>query len=200
MSNVPTFISIYDNALSKDECNLMIDEFEISKHKWKAGLTAPSYEPDPENKISTEIFHELDDDTHTSNILVKKLRIHCKKYIKEYSDVDKLIAPWTASLGYNIQKYNPGEGYFTPHCEVHDIPSALRTLVWMFYLNDVPDGGTNFPTYNMTTDAVEGRLVLWPPYWTHAHHGIVSHTQVKYIATGWFAYQYPEHPSIFDSQ
>ena len=55
MSNVPTFISIYDNALSKDECNLMIDEFEISKHKWKAGLTAPSYEPDPENKISTEI-------------------------------------------------------------------------------------------------------------------------------------------------
>ena len=40
MSNVPTFISIYDNALSKDECNLMIDEFEISKHKWKAGLTA----------------------------------------------------------------------------------------------------------------------------------------------------------------
>ena len=105
MSNVPTFISIYDNALSKDECNLMIDEFEISKHKWKAGLTAPSYEPDPENKISTEIFHELDDDTHTSNILVKKLRIHCEKYIKEYSDVDKLIAPWTASLGYNIQKY-----------------------------------------------------------------------------------------------
>mgnify|MGYP001253549513 FL=1 len=70
----------------------------------------------------------------------------------------------------------------------------------MFYLNDVPDGGTNFPTYNMTTDAVEGRLVLWPPYWTHAHHGIVSHTQVKYIATGWFAFQYPEHPSIFDSQ
>ena len=70
----------------------------------------------------------------------------------------------------------------------------------MFYLNDVPDGGTNFPTYNITTDAVEGRLVLWPPYWTHAHQGIVSHTQVKYIATGWFAYQYPEHPSIFDSQ
>ena len=93
MSNVPTFISIYDNALSKDECNLMIDEFEISKHKWKAGLTAPSYEPDPENKISTEIFHELDDDTHTSNILVKKLRIHVEKYNEEYSDVNKLIAP-----------------------------------------------------------------------------------------------------------
>ena len=38
----------------------------------------------------------------------------------------------------------------------------------------------------MTTDAVEERLVIWPAYWTHEHHGLMSETQTKYIATGWY--------------
>ena len=60
-------------------------------------------------------------------------------------------------------------------------------LVWMLYLNTVTDGGgTYFHNYDRITDAVEGRVVLWPPYWTHCHHGVVSNTQTKYNATGWF--------------
>ena len=59
MSNVPTFISIYDNALSKDECYEIVNEFETSKDKQKHGVTGPTYEPDPSNKISTEITYFL---------------------------------------------------------------------------------------------------------------------------------------------
>ena len=43
-------------------------------------------------------------------------------------------------------------------------------------------------TYGRIVDAVEGRLVIWPAYWTHIHCGIVSKTQTKYIATGWFEF------------
>ena len=68
----------------------------------------------------------------------------------------------------------------------------------MFYLNNVPDGGTEFPTHDIRTDAIEGRLVLWPSYWTHIHNGQVSHTTTKYIATGWYAFQNPNFPSVFD--
>ena len=39
-----------------------------------------------------------------------------------------------------------------------------------------------------TTKAKEGRLIIWPAYWTHRHHGIVSKSQIKYIATGWYKY------------
>ena len=57
----------------------------------------------------------------------------------------------------------------------------------MFYLNTVTDdGGTYFSNYDLTLDAVEGRLVIWPAYWTHFHKGIVSASQEKYIATGWY--------------
>ena len=60
----------------------------------------------------------------------------------------------------------------------------------MIYLNTVTDnGGTRFEVYDKELDAVEGRLVIWPAYWTHTHHGIVSETQEKYIATGWYSFQ-----------
>ena len=64
----------------------------------------------------------------------------------------------------------------------------MRVLVWMFYLNDVNDGGTRFTNYNKIINATKGRLVLWTPYWTHTHHGIISRTQTKYIATGWYSF------------
>ena len=58
----------------------------------------------------------------------------------------------------------------------------------MFYLNTVKDGGTYFENYDLSLEAVEGRLVIWPAYWTHFHRGIVSKTETKYIATGWFSF------------
>ena len=43
-------------------------------------------------------------------------------------------------------------------------------------------------THMKTIRAKEGRVVIWPAFWTHFHNGIVSKTQTKYIATGWFMY------------
>ena len=133
MNKVPTFISIYDNALSKDECYEILNEFETSKDKQKHGVTGPTYEPDPDNKISTEITYFLDDDSLISNILIKKLRIYIEKYKEEYPDIDTALDAWTAALGYNVQKYRPSEGYFSQHCETHDMLTSPRVLVWMFY-------------------------------------------------------------------
>ncbi len=56
-------------------------------------------------------------------------------------------------------------------------------------MNTVTEGGgTRFDNFDMTVDAVEGRMVIWPPYWTHFHQGVVSNTQTKYIATGWYSF------------
>ena len=58
----------------------------------------------------------------------------------------------------------------------------------MFYLNTVNDGGTYFDNYDLTMNAVKGRCVIWPAFWTHMHKGVVSKTETKYIATGWISY------------
>ena len=34
--------------------------------------------------------------------------------------------------------------------------------------------------------AKKGKLVIWPTDFTHPHKGVISHTEEKYIATGWF--------------
>ena len=33
-----------------------------------------------------------------------------------------------------------------------------------------------------------GKMVIWPPCWTHLHRSQVSPSEMKYILTGWMAY------------
>ena len=68
-------------------------------------------------------------------------------------------------------------------------PEQLRVVAWITYLNTVTDGGgTHFVYQNHTVEARKGKTVLFPPGYTHLHHGVVSPTQEKYIVTGWFAW------------
>ena len=59
----------------------------------------------------------------------------------------------------------------------------------MIYLNTITDGGeTRFPAYDLNVKPEVGKLVIWPAGFTHIHHGLVSETQTKYIATGWYTF------------
>ena len=65
--------------------------------------------------------------------------------------------------------------------------SPKRIIAYMLYLNTVTNkGGTEFPFQNVTLSATKGDLALWPAEFTHPHRGVISPTQEKYIATGWF--------------
>ena len=125
--------------------------------------------------------------TEPDKIIASTLLTHIGKYREVHPEIDN-VSTWELAELYNIQKYEPEQGYHAPHCECMD-GTTPRILAWMFYLNTVTDkGGTHFTNYDITTDAVEGRLVIWPAYWTHTHHGIASPTQIKYIATGWYEF------------
>tara|TARA_B100000427_G_C15441916_1_gene565566 strand:+ start:169 stop:1011 length:843 start_codon:yes stop_codon:yes gene_type:complete len=98
--------------------------------------------------------------------------------------------PWMVGTTMNIQKYEPGEGYFCWHTE-KTIPlreTVDRALVFMTYLNDVPDGGTKFFHQGITTPAKKGLTLIWPVDWTHVHAGQITEKSEKYIITGWINY------------
>ena len=61
-------------------------------------------------------------------------------------------------------------------------------LVFMTYLNDVEDGGTQFKYQNLITPAKKGLTLIWPTDFTHTHRGVISQTKEKYIVTGWYSY------------
>ena len=134
-----------------------------------------------------KINHDFNDKTLTSDLLSSCLKYHIEKYKKDFPDINKL-PPWRCTSVYNVQKYNPKDGFYKSHCEVTDKLSSIRILVWMIYLNTLQDGGTLFPTYQTGIRAKQGRLVIWPSYWTHMHKGQISPTETKYIATGWYEF------------
>ena len=182
------FIEIYDDALSSDQCEMIIDYFESSDEK-KLGTVnhENDCEVDLNRKDSTDICLLFSYETKLTKIIYNALCSAAYKYIDKYQDSRK-IAPWVPQNDFNIQRYYPGQGFKATHCE-HNSKEDSRVLAWMFYLNTVKDGGTFFTSYDLSTDCVQGRLVIWPSYWTHCHRGITSKTQTKYIATGWTCFR-----------
>ena len=107
-----------------------------------------------------------------------------KDYIKLHPGISRVDAEWDTDYRYNVQKYKPGEGFMNWHCEHSGCSSdaMTRILAWMIYLNDVPDGGTEFLNQETTIKAEVGKLCICA-YFTHVHRSQVSHTKTKYIAT-----------------
>lgn len=97
-----------------------------------------------------------------------------------------------------MQKYDQGVGNYNYwHSEVY--PQAQhnealhRVLLFMFYLNDVEEGGqTEFFYQNKAVKPKTGRMVIAPAYFTHTHRGCVPVSKDKYILTSWVLFQRAE--------
>lgn len=188
------FIHISQKKLDSTVCQGFIDQFENHTHLQSSGRSGNSHGIGSNNiniKESTDIGI---DQTFLQDVnfgpLVKSLITFLNQeleiYIDKFPDLSE-ISTWGLREKFNIQKYMPGQGYFGWHCEhnPHNSVLAKRVLAWTTYLNTVEDGGTEYRNYG-TVDAIEGRCVIWPAYWTHFHRGVISNTKTKYIATGWY--------------
>ena len=181
------FIEVYDNALTSEQCKLIIDF--MNNHELTPGVVGFEQKIDPEMKESLDFYMNLNQETEVDCIIIDSLHEKKNEYIKKHPFLDNELSLWNVKAGYNLQKYLPGKGFYKNHCENVGGESVVRVLAWMYYLNTIKDGGgTYFTDYDYTTNAVEGRCVIWPAFFTHTHRGIVSKTETKYIATGWFTY------------
>jgi hypothetical protein len=186
------FIYRKQNALSKEICSQFIAKFEASDQKQPGVLYGPDGSSSDSFKKSTDIsFHP---GYLTSPIwgepltkLVEILTTGKRDYYYRYQTAMEKLDAFDISPVFNMQKYNPGEGFFGWHCERASIKYMNRVLVWMIYLNDVTDRGeTEFLYQHHFEEAEAGKLIIWPSDWTYTHRGVPSTTQTKYILTGWF--------------
>lgn len=98
----------------------------------------------------------------------------------------------------NVQHYQKGVGgYPYWHSEVYpqgQHNEALhRVLLWMFYLNDVDEGGTtDFFYQNVSIKPKMGRMVIAPAYFTHTHRGCAPISNEKFILTSWVLFNRSE--------
>ena len=114
---------------------------------------------------------------------------------------DKLasLMQYLYRLGHlQAQKYPKGSGNYNYwHCEVFPMAphneQLHRSLLFMFYLNDVEEGGeTEFYYQKRAIQPKAGRMVIAPAYFTHTHRGCIPKSNDKYIVTSWVLLQRAE--------
>jgi len=167
-------------------CDDIIEAFENNSKKYR-GFFANGI-IDLEHKDSWDLHLGELDNTLVVRYL-DELDTILTEYKRRYIYSDIMQHTWKIE-SCNIQKYLPGGGFKKWHYEENGAYKNIqRHLVFMTYLNDVNEGGTDFLYQNKTVKAVKGKTVIWPAQWTHTHKGQVSNSQAKYITTGWYRYE-----------
>jgi len=203
------FILEIPNAFTADWCNAMIKTFNEHPEMHKVGGFA-----DVNGKLKTDDLRKKDteigfDPSYEKNevwgdkvcFLIDEMAKYINVYIDKYSFPDNIfpdksmnglagISPLMIEADFNMQKFEPNEGFKQWHTETVSDRNSYRQIVWSIYLNTINEkGGTEFKFQNHKCAAEQGKLVMWPAGWTHFHKSEIAPKEVKYIITGWVMYK-----------
>jgi hypothetical protein len=190
MNNLKEYVLPYESFMGgwfipEKLCDDIITYFNNNKNHQEPGKIGEKRQLDFYQKDSTDMYINNNNFNYPFNEYQKYLFQVVKNIESRYVDI---ISQDRYGLveNYNIQYYPPKGGYKVWHCERHR--NVNRNFDFMTYLNDVPDGGTEFKYQKIITQAKKGLTLIWPSDWTHTHKGQISNTNEKYIVTGWLGY------------
>lgn len=181
-----SFIFTRMKALPGDICQEMIRRFEASPQDQYQGRIGQTVHLDTSIKKSTDLvlsgnerWADIDKSLFQSiSLALRELRQALEFFQGPFKD-----------MGYAMQRTLPGEHYHW-HIDGGSHEFADRQLVAIWYLNDVagPGGETEFLYQKLKIKPEAGKLLLFPPFWTHEHRGVTLAQGVKYIATTWVVF------------
>jgi hypothetical protein len=192
------FIYIEKNNIDKQLCSKIINYIHndnrivpgkssrrVGQKDWKSKCSSITDKKEMETTIlemsrfKDTFFEEVE------NILFFKLRNSLKIYFEKLSVFNIKYNDFIFDSGFRIQIYKKGTGKINWHNDSGIITNyASRTISFMWYLNDIEDGGeTKFLNGKIKPEA--GTLLLFPSTWTYVHRGEISISSDKYIIIGW---------------
>lgn len=187
------FIRVWSNKFPKDICEETINTFEkITSDSSYKDLVINDGEDFPNKSLERKdlsIFLQTPEFNKTDLCAkyIFLLQDCLKQYVAEFTQLYNQSLTNRTIL--KIQRTMPMGGYHVFHYETRGGPlDWSRELVWMVYLNDMPDGEaeTEFLYQCRRIKPTQGTVVMWPAGMTHVHRGNTVFTQPKYIATGWY--------------
>ena len=181
-----TFIFEKSGALSAELCRLAIERFEQHRDEPSEGRSGQDVGKDRDVKRTTDLV--VSGKPHWKDIDQALFR-SIGQAILEFRETYPYFKGPFKDMGYGIQRYKPGE-YYHWHIDGGSHEFSQRQLVALWYLNDVagPGGETEFLFQDLQIKPEQGKLVLFPPFWTHEHRAVTLQTGVKYIATTWVVF------------
>lgn len=190
-------IYIKQNSICSELCDELIQRYENSE-KYD-GVTAGGLNRNVKTTTDYNIINNKEWDEVTT-FLKKELQANYLIYKNNLSENQNYNKNQYSTykhnmLSYNkiaipyflIQRYIQNIGRYVYH---HDFmvdwkTSQYRIITFIWYLNDVSEGGETefFASFKIKPE--KGKLVLFPSSWTFPHCGKMPISDNKYIITGW---------------
>ena len=175
------FIYIQKDALPRSFCNNVIQKFELDDRK-RQGQVGSGVRLEIKRSCDLSITGKEDWKSY-DEAFFKSLNNALKEYLKfipqEFIQF-KALSRFEDDTGYQIQKTQPGDYYIWHHDQTK---TRLVTFIW--YLNDVKDGGYTEFIDGTRIQPEAGKLIIFPATWDFLHRGVSPKTEVKYLCTGW---------------
>ena len=188
--NINNFIGVYDNYITKEECNKAIQFYENQNNFNRTVNRLEAEKISTLQKNDQQYFAYKQDVNiwwETLKSMVLNFDIAFKHYIKNIgADQDLFGVPFQYT-SLKIQKTLPKEGYHVWHIEHGPgYENEARAFVYTIYLNDVEEGGeTEFLHFSKRVKPKTGRIVIWPAGFPYVHRGNPPLSGEKYILTSW---------------
>jgi hypothetical protein len=188
------FIKVYDNALSKEYCQKVIQAFDLSNEMKITTKRNDDTRIDSQKEFSTPFLTgetRLDSIDFNMESICQEFFSTVVEKTQEYLEdihIQEDIPGWyMRNMVVQKNDHTDCGGYHRFHCENLAPGMENRFLVYMLYLNDVPEGEgeTEFLHQGLRIQPKAGSLLIWPAGFTHLHRGNPVNTTTKYIATGW---------------
>lgn len=181
-----SFIFAKHGALPSTVCADIIGRFEAHPEDQYEGRIGQLAQRDRSIKQSTDLVVSGKDHwKDVDHLLFRSLAAALREFRERYP----FFRGRFKDMGYGVQRTLPGEHYHW-HIDGGSHEFSQRQLVAIWYLNDVagPGGETEFRFQGVRVRPEEGKLLLFPPFWTHEHRGVTLERGVKYIATTWVVF------------
>ena len=191
------FIGVFRDVFPKGYCQHLIDQFDLLEKNGVGSNRQQSERALRHTKDDHHIFlnlknHSIDpfDGRNAVDIFFNGLQACYDAYTDKYSVLKN--SGNIRGSAMKMQRTKDGGGYHVWHAEQGGAEQANRVLVYMLYLNTLPEGGngeTEFLYQQRRINPEENVMLMWPAAYTHAHRGNPVYGQTaKYIVTGWFYY------------
>jgi hypothetical protein len=167
-------------------CDEVIDRFEGHPEQQNEGRVGQLRTRDRNIKVTTDlVVSNKEGWKDVDQMFFRSLAVA----LREFREVFPYFKGPFKDMGYQVQRYRPGEFYHW-HIDGGSHELSQRQLVAIWYLNDVPGPGgeTQFLFQDVSIKPRRGTLLLFPPFWTHEHRAAKVQEGVKYIATTWVVF------------
>jgi 2OG-Fe(II) oxygenase superfamily len=194
------YIYEYNSSIPDILCDEIISLYETEEGRYP-GVTASGVNPLIKHTTDFVIPKSSPKWNEIEQFLYKELSRHLKHYLDDITkseyfspehnngrDTTKnfLKGQQLQVDHFMVQKYKQNEGMYIYHDDysVEYDKKRFRVITYLWYLNDVYEGGETEFWGSYTIKPKKGKLILFPSFWCFPHRAKVPISSDKVIITG----------------